>query len=464
MQKRAKMISTMEVDFNRKFNRALITLVIPIALQNLISATAVSADIVMLGVVGQSAMSAVSLAGQITFVLTLFYMGMSTGAGILTAQYWGKKDLQTIQRIFSIACVFSICVSFLFFIISLFFSDTLMRFFTNDEELVRYGAIFLRSNSFSYLAMGITQIFLGMIRSMEKARLSALISSIGLLLNILLNALCIFVFFPGVPEKAIMAVALTTVFTRFLELGWCLLYSNTRGNIRFQLPARDAIQRKLLKDYLRYTMPVQGNYIVWGCALTAMTAIFGHVNADMVAANSVASVVKNLAVVLCGGIATGGSVLIGKYLGNGEIEMAKKAGNRMNLYAFLFGILAGVAILLIKPLVFMVDLNNTAQNYLHGMLYICAYYCIAKSMNTTIIAGIFSAGGDSKFGFWCDTVVMWGIILPLGYLCAFVWKLPPITLYAVLSLDEIIKLPVALIRYRQFKWLNNITKNFSETR
>lgn len=459
-----KKISTMDVDFNRKFNRELITLVIPIALQNLISATAVSADIVMLGVVGQSAMSAVSLAGQITFVLTLFYMGMSAGAGILTAQYWGKKDLQTIQRIFSIACVFSMCISFLFFIISLLYSEPLMRLFTNDEELIRYGAIFLHSISFSYLAMGITQIFLGVIRSMEQARLSATISSIGLLLNILLNALCIFVFFPGMPEKAITAVALTTVFARFLELGWCIVYSKTRGNIRLQFPARDAIQRKLLKDFLRYTLPIQGNYIVWGCALTATAAIIGHVNADMVAANSVASVVKNLAVVLCGGIATGGSVLVGKYLGNGEIGMAQKAGNRMNLYAFLFGILAGVAILLMKPLVFMVDLNDTAQGYLHGMLYICAYYCIAKSMNTTIIAGIFTAGGDSKFGFWCDTVVMWGIILPLGYLCAFVWKLPPITLYAVLSLDEIIKLPIAFIRYRQFKWLNNITRNFSETR
>ena len=465
MQQRVKITNTMGSDFNRIFNRELITLVIPIALQNLIAATAASVDVVMLGIVGQSVMSAVSLAGQITFVLTLFYMGMSTGAGILTSQYWGKKDLNTIQRVLSIACIFSVCVSAFFFAVSLLVPDMLMRFFTDDAELIRYGARYLHSISFSYLAMGVSQMYLSVIKSMENARLSALISSTGLLLNILFNALCIFAFFPGMPEKAITAVALSTVCARFIELGWCIIHSVTRGNIRFQLPVRDDIQRNLLKDYLKYTMPVQGNYIVWGCALTAITAIIGHVNADMVAANSVASAVKNLAVVLCGGIASGGAVLIGKYLGHNEIEMAKRAGNRMNLYSLLFGILAGVTILLIKPLVFqLVSLSVTAQGYLDGMLYICAYYCIAQSMNSTTIAGIFCAGGDSKFGFWCDTVVMWGIILPLSYICAFVWQLPPILLYAVISLDEIIKLPAAFIRYRQYKWLNNITRNFAEAR
>ncbi|WNS41299.1 MATE family efflux transporter [Paenibacillus sp. MMS20-IR301] len=448
--------------FNRTFNRELVNLVIPIALQNLIAAAAVSADVVMLGAVGQSAMSAVSLAGQITFVLTLFYMGMSAGAGILAAQYWGKKDMQTIQRVLNIACAFAVVISLIFFVISLKFPNELMQFFTQDDELISYGASFLHAISFSYLAMGFAQMYLGVIRSMEKARLSALISSSGLLLNILLNALSIFVFFPDMPEKAITAVALSTVAARFFELGWCYIYSVTRGTVRFQLPKHDEAQRKLLKDYLRYTTPVQGNYIVWGGALTATAAIIGHVNADMVAANSVASVVKNLAVVLSGGIAAGGSVLVGKYLGNNDIDMAKKAGSRMIWYALIFGVLSGGLILLMKPLVFLaVDLSPNAQEYLHGMLYICAYYCIAKSMNATTIAGLFVAGGDSKFGFWCDTIVMWGVILPLSYISAFVWHFPPIAIYIVISLDEVVKMPAALMRYRQLKWLKNLTRNFT---
>lgn len=166
---------------------------------------------------------------------------------------------------------------------------------------------------------------------------------------------------------------------------------------------------------------------------------------------------------LCGGIGGGGSVLIGKYLGKGERGQARYAGDRLCLYALVFGALAGVTVLLAGPVLFrIVQLNDTASAYLYAMLYVCAYYCIGKSFNSTVIGGIFCAGGDAKFSFWCDTIVMWGVILPLGMLSAFVWNLHPIMLYVVLSFDEIIKLPVAFARYRQYKWLKNLTRDFSE--
>ncbi|ACT03128.1 MATE family efflux transporter [Paenibacillus sp. JDR-2] len=446
---------------DKSFNRQLISLVIPIAMQNLISALAVTVDVVMLGFINQSAMSAVSLAGQITFVLTLFYMGLATGAGILTAQYWGKQDLATIERVFWIGCLFCTIISFIFFGISLFMPEWLMSFFTNDGDLIDYGSSFLQVISFSYVVSGISQMYFSVIRSMENARFSAWTSSMCLIINILFNALSIFVLFPDHPQKAIAAVALSTVVARFIELGCCIVHS-VKGKIKFKFPVYDAMQQNLQKDFFRYTLPVLGNYIVWGGALTVTAAIFGHVNADMVAANSVASVVKNLAIVLCGGIASGGSVLIGKYLGNGDMDTARRAGSKINAYAVLFGILAGLSVLFIKPLVLqVVSLNDQAQSYLNGMLFICAYYCIPKSINSSTIGGIFVAGGDSKFGFWCDVAVMWGIILPLGYLSAFVWRLPPITLFAIICLDEVIKSPVAFMRYRRFKWLNNITRDLS---
>jgi putative MATE family efflux protein len=452
-------------DFNRKLNSELISLVLPIALQNLISASAITADVVMLGMINQSAMSAVSLAGQITFVLTLFYMGMATGAGILTAQYWGRKDVKTIQRVLSISNMFSFGISIFFFGLSLCFPEILMRLFTNDIELIKYGIVFLRAISFSYIAMGLSQMYLNVMKSMEKARFSAWVSSMSLILNIAFNAFCVFVLFPGMPENAITGVAISTVCARFIELGCCIVHSMRHGEVRFHLPVGDDMERQLRKDFLKYSMPIQANYFVWGGALTVTTVIIGHVSADMVASNSVANVVKSLAIVFCGGIASGGAVLVGKYLGSNNRKMAIEAGKRINLYAMVFGVLAGGTILLIKPVVFhIVDLNGTAQSYLNGMLYICAYYCIGKSMNSTIIGGIFPAGGDSKFGFWCDTIVMWGMILPLSYLSAFVWHVHPIFLYAVISLDEIIKLPVAAIRYRQYRWLNNITRDFTRVR
>jgi putative MATE family efflux protein len=450
------------MEFKHSFHRALIALVVPIALQNLISAAVNSADIIMLAAINQSAMAAVSLAGQITFVLMLFYFGLSIGAGILAAQYWGKKDIAAIRRVLSIACMFSAIISLLFFLASFCFPISLMRIFTNDAALIAYGVKYQRTLSFSYLAMSLSQMYLCTAKSMEKVRFCAIVSSSCLFLNILLNAVCIFVLFPNMPDKAITGVAAATVTARLAELVCCVLHSLRSENIRLSLPLCDKTQKQLLHDYLRYTIPVQGNYIVWGCALAATAAIIGHVSSDMVAANAIASTVKNLAIVLCGGIAGGGSVLIGKYLGSGDIQSAKKAGNSLYLYALLFGTLAGITILLIKPFVFsIIELNSAARDYLNIMLIVCTVYCVGKSLNSTVIGGIFCAGGDSKFGFWCDTIVMWAIIIPLALLCAFVWHVSPVMLYLVLCLDEFIKLPAALFRFRQYRWLNNITRDFN---
>ncbi|HWR19012.1 MAG TPA: MATE family efflux transporter [Clostridia bacterium] len=446
----------------KAFQKSLIALVLPIALQNLISAAVSMTDVLVLSAVSQTAMSAVSLAGQITFFLSLFYFGLTTGAGILTAQYWGKKDVRAIEHVLSIACAFSTAVSLAFFAVSFFAPNSLMLIFTPDMELVFLGAKYLKAVSFSYLFMGLSQIYLSVLKSMENARLSACFSSGSLILDLLLSALCVFVLFYGMPEKAVLAIGITTSFARFVELMCCYIHAKTKSPVRFSLPAKSDAAKYLLKDFLKYTMPVQGNFLVWGGALTASAAIIGHVSSDMVAANAIASVVKNLAVVLCVGIAGGGSVLVGKYLGNNDRDKAKRAGDRTVLYAMLFGIAAGLFVLLIKPMVFLtVNLTPASKDSLNDMLYICAFYCIGKSLNSTIIGGIFCAGGDSKFGFLCDTVVMWGIVLPLSYVCAFVLQVPPVLLYAVINLDEFIKLPIALMRYKKYTWLNNITRELS---
>ena len=453
--------SSSDLSFNINFRRSLVALVIPIALQNFISALVNSADIIMLGSVNQSAISAVSLAGQISFVAMLFYNGLAIGVGILIAQYWGKKDMATIKRILNIACMFSATVSFLFFIASIGFPAYLMRIFTSDDELIKYGALYQRRISFTYLAMSLSQMYLSMVKSMEKARWGAIVSSASLLVNIVLNAFSIFILFPGMPEKAILGVATATVIARLVELSCCIVHSLKKGNIRFSLPVYDKVQKLLLYDYLRYASPALANYVVYGGALAASVAIIGHTSSDMVAANAVVMVVRNLAIVLCGGIGGGGSIIVGKYLGSNDIQSAKKCGIRIYIYVLVFGILAALSILLLKPLILsLVDLNSTALTYLDLMLNICAVYCIGKSLNSTIIGGIFAAGGDAKFGFWCDVIVMWVIIIPLAYLCAFVWRVSPMILYLVICSDEFFKIPVAIIRFRQYRWLKNITRDF----
>jgi putative MATE family efflux protein len=357
--------------------------------------------------------------------------------------------------------VFSSFISLLFFIASIGFAFALMRIFTKDIELITYGAKYQQVISLTYLAMGLSQMYLAVAKGMEKARFSAIVSSSCLLLNIALNAVSIYILFPSDPEMAIIGVGFATVIARFIELACCALYSLRKENIRFSLPKLDSIQKTLFKDYLRYAVPVTANYIMYGGALAAMVVIIGHVNSDLVAANAITSVVRSLAIVFCGGIGGGVSVLVGKCLGSGDLASAKKAGKRIYLYALVFGVFAGITILLLRPVIFsIISINATAQSYLEAMLLVSAVWCIGKSVNSTIIGAIFPAGGDAKFGFVCDIIVMWVIILPLGYLCAFVWRVPPVALYITLCSDEFIKGPLALIRFFQYKWLKNITRDF----
>jgi Na+-driven multidrug efflux pump len=246
------------------------------------------------------------LAGQVTFVLMLFYFGISTGAGILTAQYWGKGDANAIDRVLGIGCGFSVAVSALFFLAALFLPESLMRVLTNDETLVSLGARYLRILSVSFLFMSVSQIYLAVIRSMELAKLSATISSVSLVFDTLVTALVVFVLYPHDPMNAVSGVAVSTMLSRGMELAFCMIHSMTKGKVKLRLAYFFHFDRALLRDFVKYTTPVQSNYLVWGGALAAMAAIMGHVSSDMVAANSIASVVKNLVLVLCTGIAQGG--------------------------------------------------------------------------------------------------------------------------------------------------------------
>ena len=202
------------------------------------------------------------------------------------------------------------------------------------------------------------------------------------------------------------------------------------------------------------------NELAWGCGFTMFSVIMGHLGNDAVAANSVANIVKNIIACVCLGIGTGSGIMVGNELGSGHMERAKRCGDRLSRLSILAGAVTGGIILLCIPLIMRMTftLSETAARYLKIMLLVCSYYIIGKSINCTVIAGIFPAGSDTRFGLICDTVTMWCIVVPAGLIAAFVLKLPVIGVYLVLNTDEIIKLPVVYWYYKKYKWLKNITR------
>lgn len=455
------MQQTAQVSPRKAFYRNMCVLSIPIILQNLINAAVNSADTVMLGFVSKEALSASSLANQVYFILTIVFYGLISGASMLTAQYWGKGDKVTIERVIGIALRFSIAAGAVFACVTWCAPEMLMRIYTSEEPIIREGVEYLRIIAITYVLSGFSMAYLNIMRSVERVMLSTVTYFISLGLNVLLNAAFIFGWF-GEP-MGLRGVAIATVIARCVEVCICLVDASTnkvaRVRLKYILDFKGS--KVLMKDFLRFALPTMGNEIVWSVGFSAYSAILGHMGSDAVAANSVVSVARNLGSCVCFGISNATAVMLGKAMGQNRLEEAEVDAKRSLILSLVTGALGGGVILLCGPVLvrFMPALSGKALEYLNFMLWINAYYVIGQAMNTTFICGIFRAGGDAKFGFYCDIIDMWVFSIPLGILAAFVLKLSVQWVYFLICLDEFVKMPFVFHRYRSKKWLANITRD-----
>lgn len=442
------------------FNKDILRLAVPIVLQNIVTTAVNSADVIMLGFVGQNALSAGSLANQVMFILQLVYTGISSGVIMLAAQYWGKKDTKTIEHIMGIGMQLSIFISSMFFIMAFFFPHVLMRIFTNDINLITEGIPYLRMVSFSYLFMSFSQVYLCAMRSIERVHFSTVTNAVALILNIIFNAVFIFGLF-GAPKLGIIGVALATVIARGVEFTICVIDNFIPKAIHFHIKNVLEVNKILFFDFMKYSLPAFGNEIVWGVAFSMYSVIMGHLNSDIVAANAVVVVARNLGTVACFGIADAGAIILGKSIGSGNTDTIKSDSSRFVKITSISAILGGIVIFLLRPVFFsMTDLTPTAQSYLSIMLFINMYYIVGQAFNTAMICGVFRSGGDSKWGFFCDILDMWCYSVPLGFISAFVLKLPPMWVYFLICTDEFVKIPFVYKHYKSYKWLKNITRDF----
>ncbi|MBD5146265.1 MAG: MATE family efflux transporter [Ruminococcus sp.] len=430
---------------------------LPITFQQFMSALVSASDALMLGALSQNSMSAVSLAGQVIFVENLFLAAVTIGLSMFASQYWGKHDFASIENVFAYSMKVTLIVSVVFFLGGLCIPDIIISLFTNDPILISLGAVYLRTVSAAFLLTGISQIFLCILKNCGKAAKSGIISSACVVINIILNAVLIFGLF-GFPKMGAAGAALATVIARLIEVIWCVLETANNGHVKLCIKKIAARDKEMRSDFWKYTTPVLGNEIVWGIGFTMYSVIMGHLDSDAVAANAVANIVKNLVACFCLGLGSGSGIMVGNELGAGRFSVAKEYGGKLCRLSIMCGAVSGLILLMLIPSVLMVtDLSPQADTYLKGMLVMCSYYLVGKSVNSTTIAGIFCAGGDSKFGFLCDTVTIWCVTVPLGLIAAFVFHLPVPAVYFVINLDEIIKLPAVYLHYKKYQWVKNLT-------
>lgn len=439
----------------RSLRKEIVRLALPIALQQFMTALVGACDAIMLGKLSQDAMSAVSLATQVTFVFNLFMFAFMAGENMFVAQYYGKGDYTGISQVFSLVTKICGCIAVVFLAGTLFCPEQIMRILTNEETLIVLGSEYLRVIGISYVFSGIAQTFLAIMKNCGAVNMSTLINGVMVILNIALNAVFIFGL-SGFPKMGIKGAALATVLATVVQFLWSVGYVLCRIRaVKFSLRS---CEKKLFGRFWQKAVPLLINNLAWGIGFSMYSVIMGHLGTDAVAANGIANISKNLVVCFCLGLGNAGSIIVGNRLGADRLQEAKEAGGTLTRTAIIAGIVSGLVLIALSPFITkMVELTPTARGYLQKMLLICSYYIAGKSVNCMTIGGIFAAGGDSKFGMLCDSVTLWCIIVPLGCICAFILKLPVMVVYFVLNLDEIIKLPVVYKHYKKYKWIKNLT-------
>ncbi|MBO4914345.1 MAG: MATE family efflux transporter [Oscillospiraceae bacterium] len=442
------------------FYRQISALTAPIVLQNILSVAVNSADVVMLNFVGQSHISAVSLAAQYASILFMVFYGLGTGATMLCSQYYGKGDMRAIDMVEGVALRFSVIAGAAFSLSALTFPAAMMRVFTPDAELIAIGAQYLRRIAPAYFFWSIIEIYLSVLRSIGRVRIATALNMFAFALNIALNAVFIFGLF-GAPKLGASGVALATSISRFSELVLVFAVSARSHDVKLRFSYMFLKNDLLFRDFIRMAVPALANDVIWGLGFSMYSVIIGqYLGTDMVAANSFASLVRNIGSVFAFGIASGGSILVGQLIGEKRMEDADRAASEVVKLTVLFGAVGGFIVFAVSPLVLrFADITEAGRGYLRVMLWINTYYIMGGAVNTTLIAGVFRAGGDSRFGFVCDTVDMWCYAVPLGFFAAAVLKLPPLWVYFLLCTDEFVKWPWVFKHYRSKKWLRNITRD-----
>lgn len=446
-------------DEAKAFYKKVFALVVPMALQNLINVGVTAADVMMLGKVGETVLSAASLAGQVQFIMMLIYFGISSGASVLIAQYWGKRDIAAIEKILGMAIRISAMVGIFFFVVTLALPEQIMRIFTNEEPVIAEGVKYLRIVAFSYVTSAFSAVYLNVIRGVERVMVSTVVYAISLVTNVILNYIFIFGNF-GAPRLEIRGAAFGTLAARMVELTIVLVYAYViNREVRFSVKNVFARDKLLFHDFLKYAMPVILNELMWGAGYSANAAIIGHLGSSVVAANSVAQVTRQLATVVSFGIAGAAAIMLGKAIGEGNEQQADNYAGRFVRLTLVTGAAGAVVILCLMPVIINI-MGFQAQTafYVRVLLSMMSYYVMAQAMNSLWVVGIFRSGGDTRFGLILDVTSMWCCSILLGAVAAFVLRLSiPVVCFILLS-DELIKIPFCLKRYRGKKWLKNVTR------
>ncbi len=443
----------------KQFYRSFFTLTLTIALQNLISFGVNLADNMMLGTYSEISMSGVAMANQIQFLLQQITIGIGAGAIVIASQYWGKRQTQPIRRVFSVIFWFGMAISLVMGIVVFCAPRGVLGLLTNEAAVIAQGAAYMKIMAFSYPVFMLTNLYFAILRSVETVRIGFWVSLSTLFVNIGLNYALIYGHF-GFPELGVRGAAYATLIARILELCITMFYVRVldkklklRGK-HYGLP-----EKSYLRDYFRTGLPLMLSALSWGVAMSIQSAILGHLGATAIAANAIAATLFQVVTVVCYAGASSAGVLVGKAVGEGNLQRVKRMARTLQLLFLGIGLFTSALLFLSRDgIVSIYRASPETDALARQFILVLCVTVIGTAYQMAVLTGIVSGGGDTKFVLFNDLIFMWGIILPLSVLSAFVFHWPVLATFICLKADQILKCFVAVVKVNRFRWVRILTR------
>lgn len=448
--------------FSRDFLKKTFAIALPITLQNLITSAVNLIDVVMLGHLGDVDIAAVGCANQIYFLLTLILFGVSSGASVFMAQFWGKRDQSGVHRTMGVMFALALIISTLFTVGALFFPELLISIYSSDAAVIRSATPYLRIVGASYIITALSQTMSFACRSTGSVRLPMISSLVSIFTNIILNFILIFGLL-GFPAMGLTGAAIATAIARVVE--FALLYIVV---YRKHLPVAATLtqlfgrlDKAFLQTYFKTTLPVLLNETLWSTGVSLYTVAYGLLGTNALASVQICSTVFNLFMVLVRGLSNACAIMIGHTIGSGDDKGALRDGTRFLVLVPIVGVLMCILLILCRPVILtFFTVTPETLDMTMELLLLQAINLIPKSFNMVIIVGLCRSGGDTLFACILDTATVWLVAVPLAFLGANL-GFPLWGVYLCVCSEEIAKVAVGIPRILSKKWLHNVVQNLS---
>lgn len=442
---------------DKAFYTQVAAIAIPIALQGLITTGVNMTDTIMLGMVGETQLSAVSLANQFINIFQIFCMGIGMGASVLVARYYGMKDNKSLKDTVTIMLRLCLAMATLFCAATLLLPRQIMQIYTAEEGIIRYGVEYLEWSVVTYYMLGLSLTCTIVLRNVGQVKIPLYTSIGAFFVNVGANYIFIFGKL-GAPEMGVAGAALGTLIARIFEFSVICGYLFFRDReIGYRI--RDLFSKvgKLWREYIRISIPVLVSDGILALGNNSVAMVIGRLGESFVAANAVTTVAQQLSTVMISGFSQAGAIVTGYTLGEGDREKAHAQGYAFLGLGLVFGLIAaGMMLLISSPLISAYDLSAQTKAIARELMLSISVIIVFQATNSIMTKGVLRGGGDTKILMLADNVFLWAAALPLGILAGLVLHLPAFWIYFALKSDQVLKAVWCVLRLRSGKWIKKI--------